>query len=311
MNNPGLTISCPLFFKEDQTINYFAIDYYLDSICKNKMISAIYSMAYNTRYRMLNDIEIYEVNKFIIKKCQKFDKRVFVGHPYSFNYESIKNYFQQISKLNPNGISMLYPERYYNIDDPIINFLSLPKQYGLNLVLHEMKLISGMDGNLIDWPKNLITKVFNEIDLVAIKEDSKNDEISEYILNLCNDTGVLFILAGGGKRRAMKFFEKGLNTWLNGSTMFLPKLIDKVYEGFVNQNKNFTDFYLREVEDIFFENIVKKYGWHISHKAALEYFGFGQRFERFPHATMSDESYNYSCKFFESIKSSVSNYDQS
>ena len=43
--------------------------------------------------------------------------------------------------------------------------------------------------------------------------------------------------------------------------------------------------------------VVEPNGWHLAHKAALEFFGYGTRAERFPHAEMSEKSYE-ECKIY-------------
>lgn len=298
---PGLTISCPLFFKDDESVDFETLGLYLDDVCDNENISAVYSMAYNTRYRMLQDDELLDVNAFVINKVKSYGHNVYVGHPYVFTRSSLEKYLSSIAGLKPSGISMLYPERYYGLDDIIVEFLLAPLNHGINVVLHEMKLVSGFDGSLVDWPIPLLERVFDEVPLVAVKEDSKSDEIAMEVLELCKQKGVHFVLAGGGKVRALNFLDKGMTTWLNGSTMFLPKLIDRTYAAFVTGDAGYQSQYLETIEKPFFEGVVSKHGWHLAHKAALEFFGYGQRFERFPHAKMSDVSFEAAKPVLEQI----------
>ena len=283
----GLTVSVPLFFNKDETIDLNTLKKYLTDLCSNDRINAIYSMAYNTRYRVLADDEILEVNQLIVSICKDSGKRVYIGHPYSFNRYTLQTYLEQIQDLKVSGVSMLYPERYFADEETIIEFLKLPNKFGMKTVFHEMKLVSGFNGELINWPANLLERIFDEVDLEAVKEDSKDDEVAIKILDLCRSRGVKFILAGGGKARALDFFDHGIGTWLNGSSIFLPKHIDRIYEAFVNKDEDFIKWYMETIEKPFFKNIVDKYGWHLSHKAALEFFGYGECVERFPHANLN------------------------
>lgn len=284
----GLTVSVPLFFQKNEEIDYETLERYLEDVCANKMISAVYSMAYNTRYRMLTDSELLEVNRFIITKVKSYGHKVYVGHPYIFNRRTLSQYLDEISDAEPDGISMLYPERYYAIADPIIDFMKMPLKFGLNVVLHEMKLVSGFDGVLVDWPDELLRRVICEVPLVAIKEDSKDDEVAQMVLDMSLEHDFLCVLAGGGKVRAERFIPKGLSTWLNGSSMFCPSLIDPAYYAFVHNEKSYKELYLNNVERPFFEKVVSKIGWHLAHKVALTHFGYGGYHERFPHAQASD-----------------------
>ena len=304
---PGLTISAPLFFNKNETINFDSLEKYLDAVCSNRNISAVYSMAYNTRYRMLSDKEVFKVNRCIIERVKPQGIDVYVGHPYIFSRQSLSEYLEQISDLDVDGVSMLYPERYYGIDEPIIDFLKMPSQFGIKTVLHEMKLVSGFNGELINWPNSLLNRVFDEVPLTAVKEDSKDDNITNFVLELCRQHQVHCVLAGGGKLRAERFIKKGLNTWLNGSTMFLPHLIDKTYLAFMNNDAEYKEWYLSNIERPFFEKVVANYGWHVAHKAALEFFGFGPRFERFPHACLDDNQYEKIKPIFDRITESQVN----
>jgi dihydrodipicolinate synthase/N-acetylneuraminate lyase len=287
---PGLTVSVPLFFKKDESVDYYTLGRYLDDVCSNQRIFAVYSMAYNTRYRMLTGSEVIDVNKFIITKVKSKGHRTFIGHPYIFTRSTLAQYLKEMAEVEPDGISMLYPERYYGLDDPIINFLSTPLDYGLNVVVHEMKLISGFNGELVDWPEPLLQRTFEELPLLAIKEDSKSDQITRIVLDLSKDKGVFCVLAGGGKSRAEKFIKKGLVTWLNGSTMFCPRLIDEAYTSFMHGDHVYKNWYLTGIERPFFDEVVSKFGWHLAHRVALSFFGYGEIYERFPHAEMPQSS---------------------
>jgi len=288
---PGLTVSIPLFFNQDESIDYQTLFRYINDIGKQKQISAIYSMAYNTRYRMLSDEEVLNLNIKILELTNKNKIDCYVGHPYVFDRVRLENYLQEISKHKPSGISMLYPERYFGIDKPIIEFLEMPAKFGLKVVLHEMKLISGLDGELVNWPEKLLRKAIKLDSVIGVKEDSKDDEITSIVFDECKKQDVMCILAGGGKTRALKYITKGLNTWLNGTTMFYPKAIDIIYPAVMNNDTKIINYYNENIEKPFFNNVVKKYGWHLSHKAALEFFGYGKRHERFPHAILADKDF--------------------
>ena len=85
------------------------------------------------------------------------------------------------------------------------------------------------------------------------------------------------------KSRVLTFIDKGLTTWLNGSTMFCPKAIDVIYPAIIHNQTDIINYYIENIEKPFFNYVVNKYGWHVSHKAACEFFGYGNRYERFPH----------------------------
>jgi len=302
---PGLTVSIPLFFHEDESIDYKTLADYIKELGTQKYISAIYSMAYNTRYRMLSEYEVLELNIEILRLAKESNLVCYVGHPYIFDRQRLEMYLENIAKYNPAGISMLYPERYYGIDDPIIDFLKMPEKFGLKSVLHEMKLVSGFDGALINWPEKLLRKSIRLDSVIGVKEDSKDDNIAHIVLDECMKQSSVCILAGGGKLRALKFVKEGLDTWLNGTTMFCPRVIDKIYPAIMNNDHQLISFYIENIEKPFFDKIVKCFGWHLAHKAALQFFGYGSRHERFPHPIMPFDSYNKISDTLQNIKNSI------
>lgn len=300
--NPGLTISIPLFFNKDESIDYETLTRYIYDLGTQSHISAIYSMAYNTRYRMLSDEELLELNIKILKLAKENSLVCYVGHPYVFDRKRLSSYLSEIAKYEPAGISMLYPERYYGIDESILEFLKFPERFGLKSVLHEMKLVSGFNGELINWPEALLKKVIQLDSVIGVKEDSKDNNIAQIVLNECQKKGAACILAGGGKLRALEFVSKGLKTWLNGTTMFYPKAIDIIYPAVMNEDSETITYYIANIESPFFDNVVRRHGWHMAHKAALEFFGYGNRFERFPHAVLPENDYIQLKPYFESIE---------
>ena len=302
---PGLTVSIPLFFNKDESIDFQTLNRYIEDLGTQKHISAVYSMAYNTRYRMLSEEEVYSLNIKILELTKKNDIACYVGHPYIFDRKRLEDYLREIAKYKPAGISMLYPERYYNIDEPLLEFLEMPSKFGMKVVLHEMKLISGFHGDLINWPEKLLRKVINLDSVIGVKEDSKDDDVTRLVLNECKKNNVKCILAGGGKHRALKFIGEGLETWLNGTTMFFPQAIDIIYPAVMNGDMETFNYYNENIEKPFFQKIVNKYGWHLAHKAALEFFGYGQRYERFPHATLPVEDFIQLNSILSDIKDSL------
>ena len=134
------------------------------------------------------------------------------------------------------------------------------------------------------------------------KDASINNNWNEILTEECKKNNVACILAGGGKSRVLKFITKGLTTWLNGSTMFCPKVIDLIYSAIMRNQTDTINYYIENIEKPFFNDVVNRYGWHISHKAALEFFGYGKRYERFPHPSLSSEDYNRAVLTFNKIK---------
>ena len=92
---PGLTVSIPLFFNKDESIDFQTLDRYIEDLGTQKHISAVYSMAYNTRYRMLSEEEVYSLNIKILELTKKNDIACYVGHPYIFDRRRLEDYLKE------------------------------------------------------------------------------------------------------------------------------------------------------------------------------------------------------------------------
>ena len=68
---PGITVSLPLFFNSDESIDFKTLTRYIDDLSSQRYISSVYSMAYNTRYKMLSDTELLDLNIKILKQTKQ------------------------------------------------------------------------------------------------------------------------------------------------------------------------------------------------------------------------------------------------
>jgi hypothetical protein len=78
--------------------------------------------------------------------------------------------------------------------------------------------------------------------------------------------------------------------------------------GFVSRDSVFIDSYLRKIEKPFFDGCVSKFGWHLAHKAALSFFGYGEPAERFPHAKVTKDMMGQMSECFVGIESAVDEF---
>ena len=285
----GPVFSVPMFFDGRDNIDYDSLGRYVETICKYDSIQAIYSMAYNTRYCQLTDVEVFQVNKFLYDIINKLGKLFIYGHPVNATSYHLKKYCELFSDLENSYISILYPERYFGITDAVLDYHLVPSEFGIPVIVHEMKLVSGFDGSLIDWPFELLDEVLSFDGVKGIKEDSKNDEISKYILQKYSNKKDV-IVAGGGKIRAMELRKHGLKTWLNGSLMMFPELTNYFCSAFDAHDDKLISNYVDFVERPLFEKIVARYGWHVAHKAVLAVRQFCEYRERSPMAKLSDSA---------------------
>ena len=94
---------------------------------------------------------------------------------------------------------------------------------GIGILIHEMPFISGHGGHTINWPISLLDKLADIPNIIAIKEDAKNDDYSHEVIRTIKDR-LSIIISGGGKRQWLQFADQGCQAWLNGIGVFEPKL---------------------------------------------------------------------------------------
>ena len=299
----GSVFSIPMFFKKDKSIDFISLKNYIIKCLDNPGVEVIYAMSYNTRLRQLNFEEIVEVSKLCCELANSCGKKAIVGHPYTITNDELHNYCQIVKVFNPFAISVLYPERYYGKNQPLVDFYSVPKLSGLKVLVHEQKLVSGFNGSLIDWPDNLIDEVFKDENIIAVKEDSKNDMITTKILELSERSNLNVIVAGGGKIRARKLLkEANLKCWLNGSLMLFPEITDKVVNAYLDNDKALIEWYEKNIETPYFNSFISKVGWHVGHKAALHLLGYCELVERAPMPIISSEDLDQHKGLIQEIK---------
>ena len=282
----GAVFSVPMFFTSDGEADFAALETYLQRCLKIDAIHCVFSMAYNTRYMQLTRSELLRVNELVCGMAQDHGKLSIVGHPVGLDLAGLKDYLKDVSTLNASAFSSLFPERYYGLDEPVETYSLAASDFGLGTILHEMKLISGFNGSLVDWPLDLLERLMARDEIVGIKEDSKEDSIAVPLIKGFAESKSV-IVAGGGKRRARKLIPEGLQCWLNGSLMLYPEASAQVIAAYTGQDEAGMDKYEALVECPYFDGFVAKHGWHLAHKAALAYFGHCENKERAPLPTIT------------------------
>ena len=286
----GAIFSAPMFFKSNGEVDYTSYENYITKCVKSDGVEVIYAMAYNTRFRQLSDEEIVKVSKITCDLANSFKKKAIIGHPYTITSRGLSSFCSIVSKFKPYAISVLYPERYYGMTKPLQDFFNIPKEHNIKVLVHEQKLVSGFNGKLIDWPDNLINCILEENNVVAVKEDSKDNTMTSKILKLSEKYNFDVIVAGGGKRRVKELIKSdNLKCWLNGSLMLFPVLAKIISEAYLRNDVKLIQLYEEKIEIPYFDEFISKVGWHVGHKAALHILGYCDLNERAPMPVISNE----------------------
>ena len=144
-----------------------------------------------------------------------------------------------------------------------------------------MPFLNGLGGPIVNWPLTLLDKVADLNNVIAIKEDAKDDQYSQNAIKLLKDR-LSIIISGGGKSQWLRFSDQGCQAWLNGIGVFEPRLATTFWNAWKKGDQNTVDKIVSKIEAPFFEYGVKKYGWHLTIKVALEHFGIMSQHDRMP-----------------------------
>jgi 4-hydroxy-tetrahydrodipicolinate synthase len=298
------------FFKKNLNIDYSNISSYIDFLYRNGA-RVFYMMPYNGRYSQLTNEEIMKLNIFCIKKVKsKKNTIIIVSDPIHASSEIKLKFAIKAKNHGADFFSSICREKYFS-DAQIINHYKIMSKAGIPILVHVMPFLSGFDASNTKWPISLIKSLSNLKNVLAIKEDTKN---TSYGLNLIKKFNNKIKLIFAGRLKFIHNLSKNnIVSFINGISLIEPK-IDLIYlelckRGLRSKAKQF----IKKIDDPFWEDLVKKYGWHRCNKAILEVRGFGKRYERSPMYALNRTEFNDVRKFykkhFKIIKNELKKYD--
>ncbi len=301
LNGPIYTIFTA--FKEDFSIDYFAIEKYINFLFEGGA-KVFYVMAYNSRYSQLTNDEIMKLNNFCIKCVNNLDKTnlIIVADPIHCSTQESTKFALSAKENGGDAISLIMREKYFSDDQVLEHFNIIGEKSGMPMVIHEMPFLSGFDGTQINWPKTLISRLGELNNIIAIKEDAKNLDISKLVLNLEPKIRTIF---AGTKKTFLPLKKYGLKSYLNGISIIDARIGIKFWEFWNTENYEGMDWIIKNLEDPFFCGPVSKYGWHRCNKALLEAAGLMSHRDRMPMPTLNHEELKEIISIYEKIKKSV------
>ena len=298
---PGPVYSVVTPFNENLEIDFDALEQYI-SYAYESGAQQFYVMGYNSRFHELSWDEIKALNNFVIKTVKSLNDEnlIIVADPLHCPTKVSLEFTQEAEKNGADLISLIFREKFYSNQQVLEHFKYIDKESSLNILIHEMPFISGLGGHTVNWPVELLDELADFDSITAIKEDAKNDDYSNDVISTIKDR-VNIVISGGGKRQWLQFADIGCQNWLNGIGVFEPKLAVNFWKAWQQKDLDYCDNMINDVEVPFFSNLVSKYGWHLSIKAALEATGHFKRTERLPMLPISNEEYKKFKLEFEKI----------
>jgi 4-hydroxy-tetrahydrodipicolinate synthase len=289
IKGPVFSILTP-FNPNNDEIDFDSLDKYIHTIYKGGG-RIFYVMAYNSRFSQLTFEEIKLVNEFVVKTVKQIDAEniVIVADPPHCSTRVTLEFAEHAEAVGADIISLIVRERYYFDEQIFQHFKFVNDRTNIGILIHEMPFLNGLGGPLVQWPLSLLDKVSDLSNVIAIKEDAKNDEFSAEVINLVKDR-LAIIISGGGKSQWLRFENIGCQSWLNGIGVFEPRLATAFWEAWKSNNDQIVNIIVNDIEAPFFEHAIRKYGWHLTIKVALEHFNHMSSHDRMPLMPLPSES---------------------
>lgn len=276
-------------FSEDESIDYESLEKYLSTLYRQGA-RRFYAMAYNSRYSQLKHSEIMELNEFCIRFLKKLDPQsiVIVGDPIHCSTCETIEFTQHAKDAGADLISLIVREKFFTDDQILDHFAQVGSATNMAILVHEMPFLSGFDGSQMHWPKSLMMSLSKVPQIVALKEDAKNFEITKTALEL--EPRVRVIIAGT-KKSFLQYKPYGARAYLNGISIIDARIGETFWKAYQENDEETIQFILRELEAPFFDLCVAEYGWHRTNKALIQAAGLMHRRDRMPLKHLSDEEF--------------------
>ena len=288
ISGPVFSIVTP-FREYDDQIDFGALERYINYAYESGARN-FYVMGYNSRFSELSWEEIKILNTFVSKTVKSLgdDSLVIVADPLHCSTSVSMEFCRHAENIGADIISLIFREKYYSDEQVLKHYQMCAESCGIGILIHEMPFISGHGGHTMNWPISLLDRLADIPNIIAIKEDAKNDDYSHEVISTIKDR-LSIIISGGGKRQWLQFADQGCQAWLNGIGVFEPKLAILFWEAYQNNDEYLWKKIIQQVEIPFFENGISRYGWHLMIRAALELRGHFSRHERMPMLALSNQ----------------------
>ena len=276
-------------FYEDESVDYESLEKYLSTLYRQGA-RRFYAMAYNSRYSQLKNSEVMELNEFCIRFLKKLDSQniVIVGDPIHCSTCETIEFTQHAKDTGADLVSLIVREKYFTDDQILDHFALVGNATNMAILVHEMPFISGYNGSQMHWPKSLMMSLPNIPQIIALKEDAKNFEITKSALEL--ESRIRVIIAGT-KKSFLQYKPYGARAYLNGISIIDARIGETFWKAYEESDEETIQFILHELEAPYFEICAAKYGWHRTNKALIQAAGFMHRRDRMPLKHLSDEEF--------------------
>lgn len=268
-------------FNEDYRVDFGKLKDYIDFLYEGGA-RIFHNMVHTSRFGLLSDVEMLELNKIVSThvKSRYNDCIVIVADPLYKSTQTSVDFAKRAQHDGADIIGLIFMERFYFDHQVYEFFATVANSCNIGILIHEQQLNTIHGTKLMPFPIDLLTRISQIDNVIAIKEDAKTDYYTDKIISsLKNELAI--IVSGGSKEQFMQFAPIGCQAYLVGVASFDPKIAFKFYDAYLSENNALCWEIITQIERPFFE-ISKRVGWHISLKSALELLGIMPRIERPP-----------------------------
>ncbi len=304
IKGPVFSIITP--FKNDgKDIDFRQLENYIQYLYDNGA-KIFYAMAFNSRYLLMSEQEIYRVNECVIKKVKSFvddDTIIIVGDPLDCSTDTSIAFAQHAKMHGADMISLIYRAYLFSDDHVFDHYNTIANAVDIPILVHEMPFMKGIpkhqNGN---WSIDLLDRLADIPNVLAVKEDAKNDDYTKDVVDKISDR-VAIVVSGNGLQQWSKVSEK-CQAWLTGIGNLFPKTEIDFYQYHLNNDQDKCNEIVENIEKPFFF-VKDNYSWHLGIKSAMEHLNIMSKQERMPYQELDEEKHKHVGEIVEQIKKFV------
>lgn len=302
LKGPVFPIITPFKDTASHEVDYEAacdyVDFLYDSGVRN-----FYVMSYNSRFSLLSWDEMMKLNKVVTRRIKdKPEQCISIVADPLMNPTSVSvDFAKRAEDFGADLISLIFLERFYSDDQVFNHFNKVAENSNIGILIHEQKLASKTGGHCL-YPLDLLDRIADIDNVIAIKEDSKTPMFSEQVIEKLGDR-LNVIISGRGKRQFVHFSRMGCDAYLVGVGSFAPKVSLDFYKACQSDDVETAWGIINEIERPFL-GAAMKCGWHPALKSAMQEVGIMKRVERPPLVQISDKDHAELCKVLKKIQES-------
>tara|TARA_R110000824_G_scaffold326043_2_gene512937 strand:+ start:5673 stop:6641 length:969 start_codon:yes stop_codon:yes gene_type:complete len=303
IKGPAFAIITP-FTEGGKHVDWPAVERYTQFLYEGGA-KVFYVMGYNSRFSILSDTEIMQLNTVVTRTVKSYndpDCVVIVADPLHCSTQTSIDFAKHAEMIGADVISLIFREKVYFEEQVYNHYKEVSDNCNIGILIHEMPLNNGIPGQppRIDWSLELLDKIADLENVIAIKEDAKKDEYTDKVSRkLCDRLAV--ITSGYGMKQWMKFTPH-VHSWLSGTGGFNPAIEVDFYEAWLVNDIDKCNDIIENVE-LPFNTIKNRFGWHLGIKSAMHVMGVMDRQERMPLQQLPDNDF----KNLEKMMKEISN----